>query len=111
MNAVSREILFDILESSMLQSPRDALAWVRHRDEVSGAGTAAEQLARQLRKDLRSEWGGDDSDPSAMLALAKEGLRSVQWRQIAAKLLHLAGGRSKTPADGGEGEDKGEDGV
>jgi hypothetical protein len=108
MNAVSREILFDILETSVFDSPENPLAWVRHWNEVSGAGTEAEQLASQLRRGMRAEYGGDSDEPCPMRALAKEGLRKVQWSVIASRLLCLAAGRDKAAAEGGDDKDGGE---
>ena len=89
-NVETREMFFDVLITWIEDNPHDPLSLAREWLEMSGADSAAQQLAKQLRKDLVDEYGGSkEPGQNIMLALIRSGLRRVKFREIAEQLLRF----------------------
>jgi hypothetical protein len=81
-NAITREAYFEILTEW-----EDPAAIAGEWMEMSGPD-AVDQLARQLRKDLRQEY--DQVDEDFMRACCHAGIRQVDFHQVAQRLLCYA---------------------
>jgi hypothetical protein len=85
MNSESRAVLI-YLALDWLQD--DASALQAQWSDV-GNGSAAEMLARQLKQDLRQQYvfRGGDEETRLMSALLESGLKRVDFRAVAERLL------------------------
>ncbi len=80
-NRVTREVYIRVLED--LDDPRAAaMGWL----DV-GAGSAVAMLARRIRKDLWAEFGNLRCSDFLAEELFRCGLRQVDWKQVAERLL------------------------
>jgi hypothetical protein len=96
-NPQTKAVFFDVLLE--WQDPAGmAASW----SDMSN-GDAVEQLARQLFKDLRAEYGNIDGSEFIKVC-CRAGLRHVDFEQVAERLLCYAPRPAEDKADAGDAE-------
>src|SRR5437588_11127773 len=91
----TKSAFIDILTDLVHENPTDPLAYVR---DFADMGEPVDLLARRLLKDAWACFGGmpgwsphrQSKEIYLLIDLARSGLRRVDFREIASKLLNLA---------------------